>query len=227
MSGLDGELEYLESAFNPPYSSTADHLLEDNENIASFATTPKDPVLATTGSRIQTIGGSVANVSPAHYLMPVLSSESPPSSSQDSASETSRGRKRKSSSNSSRSALRGQDVTMADDLDMAGWKDDDMMTGQDGPAFAGFPVLTNSSNPLELDPDFANSNKAMENDFDFDSAASSPSPLGLGGRSVASTMQPRNLNMPYRSSPRIPKAFQSNSMPSVSLGLEILWPATY
>jgi hypothetical protein len=70
---------------------------------------------------------------------------------------------------------------MADDADMTDWKADELMMGGDGPGFgeSGF-ILNEPADPLSLDVDLEMSNRAMERHFDFDSAASSPSPLGTG-----------------------------------------------
>ena len=104
------------------------------------------------------------------------STASPAGSYQDSSSDSS-GYKRKSSSDSSRSVLTNGDVMMADDADMGDWKADDMMQGNEAQNYPGFD---GTINPSAMDANFGFSDKAMENDFDFDSAASSPSPLGIG-----------------------------------------------
>ncbi|KUJ09195.1 uncharacterized protein LY89DRAFT_598700 [Mollisia scopiformis] len=111
-------------------------------------------------------------------LQPTLSAPStasPAGSYRDSSSESS-GYKRKSSSDSSRSALTSGDIMMADDTDMNDWKVEDMMSG-DATGFGGFDG-TGTINPSTMNTNFEFSDKSMENDFDFDSAASSPSPFG-------------------------------------------------
>jgi hypothetical protein len=105
------------------------------------------------------------------------STASPAGSYQDSSSESS-GYKRKSSSDSSRSVLTSGDVMMNDDADMGDWKAEDMITGNDSSAFGGYGGT--------IDPSAMNNNyggfsdKTMENDFDFESAASSPNPFAIG-----------------------------------------------
>jgi hypothetical protein len=105
------------------------------------------------------------------------SAASPAGSYQDSSSESSE-YKRKSSSDSSRSALTSGDVMMNDDTDMGDWKAEDMVTGNEASAFGGYGGT--------IDPSAMNNNyggfsdKTMENDFDFESAASSPSPFAIG-----------------------------------------------
>lgn len=103
------------------------------------------------------------------------SSASPAGSFQDSSSDSSR-YKRKSSSDSSRSIPTGKDIMMAD-TDIGDWKVDDMITGEDGTNFGGFD---GTINPSTMNNAYGFNDKAMENDFDFDSAASSPSPFGAG-----------------------------------------------
>jgi hypothetical protein len=104
------------------------------------------------------------------------STASPAGSYQDSSSESS-GYKRKSSSDSSRSALSPGDVMMADDTDMGDWKVEDMISGNDASNFGGYD---GTINPASMSTNFEFSDKTMENDFDFESAASSPSPFGIG-----------------------------------------------
>ncbi|KAK2624274.1 hypothetical protein QTJ16_006224 [Diplocarpon rosae] len=98
---------------------------------------------------------------------------SPACSFQDSSSESS-GYKRKSSSDSSRSALTSADI-MVTDTDMGDWKMQDSMLPIDAQSYSGFD---GTINPAEMN-NFGFSDKVMENDFDFDSAASSPSPFGI------------------------------------------------
>ncbi|KAG0648057.1 mga2 [Hyphodiscus hymeniophilus] len=104
------------------------------------------------------------------------STVSPAGSYQDSSSDSS-GYKRKSSSESSRSVLTNGDVMMADDIDMGDWKVDDMVQGTEAQSYGGFD---GTINPSAMDANFGFSDKTMENDFDFESAASSPSPFGIG-----------------------------------------------
>ena len=102
------------------------------------------------------------------------STASPAGSYQDSSSESS-GYKRKSSSDSSRSALTSADIMMAD-TDMGDWKVEDSLLSNDSSNYGGFE---GTINPADMS-NFEFSDKTMENDFDFESAASSPSPFGIG-----------------------------------------------
>jgi len=126
------------------------------------------------------------------------SSASPAGSYRDSSSESS-GYKRKSSSDSSRSALTSGDVMMNDDTDMGDWKAEDMIAGNDPVAFGGYGGT--------IDPSAMNNNyggfsdKTMENDFDFDSAASSPSPFAIGQVGMDSPEMPTiKYNTPKQNS---------------------------
>lgn len=145
---------------------------------------------------------------------------SPAASSQDSSSVSSRSKRKASGSDSSQSALTPGDIMMADDTDMKDWKVDDMMTGGDVPNYSGF---TSSAFNGTIDPSkmskstFDFSDKSMENDFDFDSAASSPSPF-----TIAQSIQMDSPEMPTirydnpaKNSPKIKTKFRHNKMNSV------------
>ncbi|KAH8820464.1 hypothetical protein F5884DRAFT_658075 [Xylogone sp. PMI_703] len=111
------------------------------------------------------------------------STTSPAASYQDSSSESS-GYKRKSSSDSSRSAMTsGGDMIMADDAGLSSWKMDGLGSRTDTTHFVGYD---GTINPHSMDNTFEFNDKTMENDFDFDSAASSPSPFGAGSIDMGS-----------------------------------------
>ena len=97
-------------------------------------------------------------------------SASPESSLQDSSSESSGRRQRRTSSKSSSSGVAGREIIMAD-APPSGWKSESIpnMAHESAFDFSGANI-SNFTNSYDL------SNRAMENDFDFDSAASSPSP---------------------------------------------------
>jgi hypothetical protein len=125
------------------------------------------------------------------------SSASPAGSFQDDSSDSSR-YKRKSSSDSSRSALTGGDFIMAD-TDMSDWKADEMMTGGEGVQFSSYD---GTINPSSMNNAFGFSDQTMENDFDFDSATSSP--FGPGAADMASPEMPTiKYDMPRRHSPKM------------------------
>lgn len=160
----------------------------------------------------QLFGGDTLATSPYQSPIPVKSirapsdtkrtvngavfSASPDSSLQDSSSDSSVRHKRKVSSNSSQSAIPVRDVTMADGVHMNPWKDDDPMLG------VVEPNISFLASNLPVETNFELSNRAMENDFDFDSAASSPSPYAttLTSGHIANNTA-RDFAVPYRTSP--------------------------
>ena len=119
---------------------------------------------------------------------------SPESSLQDSSSDSSGRHKRKSSSRSFRSGLATSDVTMTDSVQFDGIKHRATRTSDRPTSFDDLGTNNATYDTFDL------SNRAMENDFDFDSAASSPSPLlsSSGGTYTAL----RHIAIPYRASPR-------------------------
>lgn len=139
------------------------------------------------------------------------SSASPAGSFQDSSSDSSR-YKRKSSSDSSRSAITGRDLMMADadaDADSKDWKVDDMMTGDEGTAFGDYG---GTIDPSSMSSNFGFSDKTMENDFDFDSAASSPIPFGIGPIDMESPEMPTiKYDTPRKISPKSKTKYRAHS----------------
>ncbi|KAI9674855.1 MAG: hypothetical protein M1829_003595 [Trizodia sp. TS-e1964] len=124
---------------------------------------------------------------------------SPASSLHDSSSDSSRGHKRKSSSSSSSSGRAVVKVAMLEDADMQDWKGDDISIARDEPLFpiynpSNFAPLAAPSN--EAPPDYGISNKAMETHFDFDSAASSPSPPASGIAELGDVLSPYSQKSP-------------------------------
>ncbi len=114
------------------------------------------------------------------------STASPAGSYQDSSSESSVGYKRKSSSDSSRSALTSADIMMGDDADMVDWQVEDIRAGNEAQNLGAF---TGTIDPSSMN-NFEFSDQTMENDFDFESAASSPSPFGIGPGEMDSPEMP-------------------------------------
>jgi len=142
-----------------------------------------------------------------HQTLSAPSTASLAGSYQDSASDSS-GYKRKSSSDSCRSAFTSGDM-MAEDLDMGDWKADDVMGGNDAPNFGGYD---GTINPSAMDTNFEFSDKTMENDFDFESAASSPSAFGLRPVEMDSPEMPMiKYDTPRRNSPMIKTKFKNHS----------------
>jgi hypothetical protein len=143
-----------------------------------------------------------------HQSLSAPSTASPAGSYQDSSSDSS-GYKRKSSSDSSRSALTNGDVMMVDDTDMGDWKVDDMVQENEAQKYGGFD---GTMDPSALDANFGFSDKTMENDFDFESAASSPSPFGIGPVDMESPEMPTiKYDTPRgKSSPMLKTKFNKN-----------------
>ena len=133
-------------------------------------------------------------------------SASPESSLQDSSSDSSRRHKRKTSSKSSFSGVNGRDFTMTDARPST-WKAEGVIDGAIEPKFrfSGSTMFQ----PDQMDV----SNRAMENDFDFDSAASSPS-AGVSANTPVYTGN-RHIAIPYRASSRSAASLASHSRSSV------------
>ncbi|RDL38238.1 Uncharacterized protein BP5553_02578 [Venustampulla echinocandica] len=130
------------------------------------------------------------------------STASPAGSSPDSGSDSSE-YKRKSSSESSRSALTLGDAVMADDESMGIWKAEEARVGKDG---RGFGAFDGTINPASMNTNFEFNDKTMENDFDFESAASSPSPFGTGPIDMESLEMPTIKYEPHSKRSPMPKA---------------------
>ena len=137
------------------------------------------------------------------------STASPVGSYQDSSSESS-GYKRKSSSDSSRSALTSGDVMMNDDTDMGDWKPEDMLAGNEALAFGGYE---GTIDPSAMNNNYgAFSDKTMENDFDFESAASSPSPFAIGPVGMDSPEMPMiKYDTPKQNSAMLKTKFKNHN----------------
>ena len=117
---------------------------------------------------------------------PHSAESSPPDSSSDSSTR----HKRNNSSNSSQSGLLVSDITMTDDGPSTAWKGGVPMVEE---KFAGGLKVEMPSANADIDL----SNRAMENDFDFESAASSPSPPPDTKADFSGSI--KGLKMPIRS----------------------------
>lgn len=151
-----------------------------------------------------------------HTTLSALSSASPGGSFQDSSSDSSRN-KRKSSTDSSQSALTGRDMMMVDDGDMSDWKADDLMTGGDGPGYgliegAAMTPFDGTVDPTAIHDTFNFNDKSMENVFDFESAASSPTPYGTAPASITSPEAPSiKYERDSKKSPKLKARFKRHA----------------
>lgn len=135
-----------------------------------------------TTSRSNGVPGSSKPYRNQHPLrqLPVLAAdspaESPDNSSRSSSSESPRNHLRQASVVSTNSAAHSENP-----LTSAGFPSDDWMRPELASVKEESPFTIEPSFPLDgghsLDPDLESSNKAMDAAFDFESAASSPSPL--------------------------------------------------
>lgn len=177
MSRLDSDtdLEFfnshpLEAVSSPGFILAEDFATDSSQYLGGFGS----PEVSKSPLPDEAAASTFLNTD-VHQTLSAPSTASPAGSYQDSSSDSS-GYKRKSSSDSSRSALTSADTMMADDMDMGDWKADDMMRKNDAPNFDGYD---GTINPSAMETNFEFSDKTMENDFDFESAASSPSAFGL------------------------------------------------
>jgi hypothetical protein len=122
---------------------------------------------------------------------------------------------------------------MADDTDMGDWKVDDIVQGSDAQGYGGFD---GTINPSAMDANFGFSDKTMENDFDFESAASSPSPFGIGPVDMESPEMPTiKYDTPRgKTSPMLKTKFNKNHNKANSVSyrpifckLRLIRPATF
>lgn len=213
----DLDFEFFNSNIATPFeaaaSSPAVFLTDDFPFDSSIATLPKQEgadALSTLQVRPQALS--------AH------SSASPAGSFQDSSSDSSI-YNRKTSSDSSHSAFTGKGDAMMTDTDMGGdWPMHDML-GAGGGAFGTFDGTVN---PAAMnDNTFNFSDKTMENDFDFDSAASSPSPFApsasasrnaAAGNMETPEMPTIKYETPHKQSPKLKSKFgQHTKANSVSI----------
>jgi hypothetical protein len=202
----DLDFEFFNSNIVTPFeaavSSPAAFLTDDFPFDSSISALPKQEVTASL-STLQAIPQALSS----------HSSTSPAGSFQDSSSDSSI-YNRKTSSDSSNSAFTGKGDIMMTDTDIGGdWPMDDMM----GSGGAAFGTYDGTVNPAAMnDSAFGFSDKSMENDFDFDSAASSPSPFapgnGIGRNTAAVNMESPEMptikyETPQKHSPKLKSKF--------------------
>lgn len=173
------------SATSPPYIFGSDVLgsLDSDPDFEFFdcnqldaAASPGGPFLteeacgspSLTNKIPHTVRPSRLDTQRRHLSTP--STSSPTESDRDDSSDSSKG-KGHPSSNSSPSPL--GDAMMGDTVMGDDWKIEDALHDNG----AGFAPFDGTINPMAMDSSFNFSDKSMENDFDFESASSSPSPL--------------------------------------------------
>jgi hypothetical protein len=200
----DTDLEFfnsnpLEAASSPGYILSEDFATDSSQFLGGFGSPElsKSPLPA-----------SAFLETNLNQTLSAPSTASPAGSYQDSSSDSS-GYKRKSSSDSSRSVLTNGDTMMADDMDMGDWKADDMTQRNNALSFGGYD---GTINPSAMDANFEFSDKAMENDFDFESAASSPSAFGLRPVEMESPEMPTiKYEAPRRNNPILKTKFKAHN----------------
>ncbi|KAM3079079.1 SPT3 Dosage dependent suppressor of Ty-induced promoter mutations-like protein [Clarireedia jacksonii] len=145
-------------------------------------------------------------------LQPTLSAPSTasPAGSSHSSSPDSITYKRKSSSDSSRSALTSAGAMIPDDVDMGDWKGDDIIKGENMSNFGEF-AGNGTINPSAMDKNHGFNDKAMENDFDFESASSSPSPFAITMDMESPGMPAIKYDTPRKSSPMVKTKFRNHN----------------
>lgn len=145
-------------------------------------------------------------------LQPTLSAPltASPAGSSHSSSSDSIAYKRKSSSDSSGSALTSVGAMIPDDIDMGDWKGDDIIKGESMSNFGEF-AGNGTINPSAMDNNHGFNDKAMENDFDFESASSSPSPFAITMEMESPSMPAIKYNTPRKSSPVVKTKFRNHN----------------
>lgn len=108
--------------------------------------------------------------------------ESPEASSRSSSSESPRNHIRNPSVASSTSAVHSENTMMPFGYTSEDWINPDLATVKEEMMFGFDPSLPSmeTDTPFTAETDLESSNKAMDAAFDFESAASSPSPLRTG-----------------------------------------------
>jgi hypothetical protein len=97
-----------------------------------------------------------------------------------------------------------------DDVDMGDWKGDDIIKGENMSNFGEF-AGNGTINPSAMDKDHSFNDKAMENDFDFESASSSPSPFAITMDMESPSMPAIKYDTPRKSSPMVKTKFRSHN----------------
>lgn len=210
----DTDLEFfnsnsLESTSSPGFILAEDFVTDSAQFLGGFGS----PETSKSSLPERTTASSFLDTK-LHQTLSAPSTASPAGSYQDSSSDSS-GYKRKSSSESSRSAFTSADTMMADDMDMVDWKNDDILQRDDALSFNSYD---GTINPSVMDTNFEFCDKTMENDFDFESATSSPSAFGLRPVEMDSPEMPITKYDPPRKKSQIVKTKSRNHNKMSSVG---------
>ncbi|KAI9923777.1 hypothetical protein ASPWEDRAFT_172062 [Aspergillus wentii DTO 134E9] len=149
--------------------------------------------------------------------------ESPDDSSRSSSSESPRNHVRNSSVASSTSAVHSESTMMPFRYPSEDWMNPDLAAVKEEPLFGLDAALPSMEGGFTIDTDLESSNKAMDAAFDFESAASSPSPLKPDGtpqprvqkRLKSQLRNPSSSKLKQSASPQLPTSaspFFSQSM---------------
>ncbi|ODH21237.1 hypothetical protein ACO22_05693 [Paracoccidioides brasiliensis] len=120
-----------------------------------------------------------ANFAETHSPLSDTRSYSPGDSSHSSSADSPPGHLRKGSLASNNSVVFSRNSTAGDRFSTPWWPGLDDLTVRDSPLFGQSNGDSSFNGDYSLDSDLETSNKAMNSAFDFDSAASSPSPLKM------------------------------------------------
>ncbi|KKZ62950.1 hypothetical protein EMCG_02660 [[Emmonsia] crescens] len=187
---VDGEMEnpYGDgdtNCFDPAVlESTASNGAEGFDDLflrPSTATQASNSTSCLSPARLMKAGHqhSSANFAATHSPLSDTRSDSPEDSSHSSSADSPPGHLRNGSLTSNNSAVFSQNSTAGERFSTPGWPSLDDFTVGDLPLFGQINGTPSFNSDYTLDTDLETSNKAMSSAFDFDSAASSPSPLKM------------------------------------------------
>lgn len=141
--------------------------------------------------------------------------ESPDNSSRSSSSESPRNHLRQASTTSTTSVAHSDNPLAAVGYSSEAWMHPELASVKEESPFNIEPSYPMSSS-YSMEPDMETSNKAMDAAFDFESAASSPSPLLTEGQPQRSTQKPTKSQLWSPSSASAMPASNEAAPPSVS-----------
>ncbi|KAL2365759.1 hypothetical protein RJZ56_001360 [Blastomyces dermatitidis] len=157
---------------------------------------------------------STANFAETHSPLSDTRSDSPQASSHSSSADSPLGHLRTGSLASNNSAVFSQHSGAGERFSTPGWPSLDDFTVGDSPLFGQTNDTPSFNGDYILDTDLETSNKAMSSAFDFDSAASSPSPLKMEIAPETNLKSQRPKKVFRGPSNTINQVIESNSPPS-------------